>query len=87
MFGVTTLDGEEDDELLDEILTGVVDPDKREGDFEADDALLEYPVAKPCDERQDAHCQPELISLSLITGLWQSCKQKFTYFYTSKISF
>lgn len=69
MLGVTTFEGEEDDELLDEILTGVVDPDRREGDFEADDVLLEYPVAKPCDVKQDAHCHPEVMSLSLITGL------------------
>lgn len=72
MFGVTTLEGDDDAELLEDIFTGVEDPDICVGDFEDVDALAENPAAKFWDERQDAHCQPELISLSLITGLWQS---------------
>ena len=75
MLGVTTLDGEDDEELLEEIFTGVVDPDTWEGLFGVDIDLLEYPAANPWDVKHDAHCQPEDISLSLITGLWQSCKK------------
>lgn len=41
MFGVTTFDGDDDAELLEEIFTGVVDPETPDGDFEADDPLLE----------------------------------------------
>lgn len=67
MFGVTTLDGGEDADPLDVIFTGV-ESDTRVGDLIT---LLEY--AKPW-ERHDAQCHPELISLSLITGLWQSWK-------------
>lgn len=76
MFGVTTLDGEEDAELLEEILTGVVEPDTGVGDFNPED-VLEKPLENPSD-RQDAHFQPVPMSLSLITGLWQSWKAKRT---------
>lgn len=74
IFGVTTLDGEDDEELLEDILTGVVDPDIWEGDLDTDDDLFEKPAANPWDDKHDAHCQPEDMSLSLITGLWQSYK-------------
>lgn len=41
MFGVTILDGDDDAELLEDIFTGVVDPDAWEGDLEDEDVLLE----------------------------------------------
>lgn len=36
MLGVTTFDGEEEDEPLEDILTGVVDPDTCDGDLDVD---------------------------------------------------
>ena len=33
MFGVTTLEGDDDDELLEDIFTGVVEPDMLDGDL------------------------------------------------------
>lgn len=41
MLGVTTFEGDEEAELLEEIFTGVVEPDMRDGDLEADEDLLE----------------------------------------------
>lgn len=41
IFGVTTFDGDDEDELLDEIFTGVVEPDTLDGDLELDEVLLE----------------------------------------------
>lgn len=74
MLGVTTLEGDDEEELLEDILTGVVDPDTWDGDL-AMVVVFTKPAATPWDDRQEAHCQPVPISLSLITGLWQSCKQ------------
>lgn len=71
MLGVMIL-GDDDAELLEDIFTGVDVPEIWVGDF-GDDALLGKPEAKAWEERQVEHCQPEPMSLSLITGLWQSC--------------
>lgn len=74
ILGVITLDGDDDAELLEDIFTGVVDPDTCVGDLDEDDALLEKAEVNSCVARHDAQCQPD-ISLSLMTGLWQSCKE------------
>lgn len=75
MFGVITLDGDDDAELLEDIFTGVVDPETCEGDLDEDDNLLENADGNPCVGRHEAQSQPD-ISLSLMHGLWQSCKNK-----------
>lgn len=40
MLGVTIFEGDDDAELLDEIFTGVVEPDTCKGDFDPEDVLL-----------------------------------------------
>lgn len=73
ILGVTTLDGDEEAELLLDIFTGVVDPETWVGDF-GSEALFGKAVGN-WDDRHDAHFHPDAMSLSLITGLWQSWQQ------------
>lgn len=40
MLGVTTFDGDDDDELLEDIFTGVVEPDILDGDLGAAEVLM-----------------------------------------------
>lgn len=40
MFGVTTFEGDDDDELLDDIFTGVVEPEIWDGDLGAVEVLM-----------------------------------------------